>query len=54
MSFDDFYDEIDDVDEYLDNQLVEMSMDELKFYQNTFEFLNPSNFLVIQQQSYYM
>lgn len=54
MSFDDFYDEIDNEDEYFDNQLVEMSMDELKFYQNTFELLNSDNFLVIQQQSYYM
>jgi hypothetical protein len=52
VSFDEFYDEIDDVDEYFDNQLQEYSMESLEWHKNIFKFLNPSNVLYIPDQHY--
>lgn len=52
MSFDEFYDEIDDVDDYFDNQLQEYSMESLEWHKNIFNFVNPSNILYIPDQHY--
>jgi hypothetical protein len=52
MCFDEFCDGIDDMDTYFDNQLDELTMDEIEFTQNIFSFLNSGNFLCVPAQEY--
>lgn len=52
MNFDEFCDEIDDLDEYYDNQLEEYSMEQLNWHANIFKFVNPNNILYIPDQHY--
>jgi hypothetical protein len=52
MSFDDFYDEIDDADDYFDNQLREFTLEQLEWHTKIFNFVNPNNILYIPDQHY--